>query len=113
MRGRNKLRFLVEPRLDKGDALALLRDIQELTVERDDVTRTTGWNTLTLADGTVVELSDRWAEEDTVLTPSVRLASREGKRVPPPPPHVLEERARRAEEAASSVPWLRLASSAD
>lgn len=111
LRGRKKLTYLVEPRLERGDALALLRDVQEVGVERDDVSRTSVWNTVTLDDGTVVELSDRWVREDSVFSPSVRLASEQGQRVPPPPPDVLEARARAAEEAASNVTQIRRSAS--
>ena len=105
-----KLTYLVEPKLDRQDALALLRDVQELGVERSDVSRTNLWSTMTLDDGTVVELSERWAHEDTVFSPNVRLATESGIRVPPPTPEVLAARAE-AEEAASNVTRLPQAAS--
>ena len=109
-RRNTKLTYLVEPKLDRQDALALLRDVQEVGVERSDVSRTNLWTTLTLDDGTVVELSERWAHEDTVFSPSVRLAAESGSKVPPPTPEVLAARAE-AEEAAGNVTRLRRAAS--
>ena len=92
---RQKLTYLVEPQLDKRDALELLRDVQEFGLEREDVSRTQAWTRMTLNDGTVVELNADWSP-DTPDLPVMRLVAESGRKVPPPPPDVLEERAARS-----------------
>ena len=112
-RRRQKLTYLVEPRLDRREALALLREIQELGVELDGVSRTPTWTkVMTLEDGTVISLSERWTLEETVSPTPMRLASEFGNKVAPLAPDVLAARAE-AEEAVAEITRLRRASSGE